>query len=196
MSEELIKKEEEYIPTVVSINRVTKVVKGGRRFSFNALVVVGNKKGKVGIGMGKGKEVPIAINKAIKRAIKELIEVPIVNETIPFPIVWKFGAVKILLKPASKGTGVIAGGPVRAIVESAGIGNILTKSLGSNNAINNAKATFEALKEIKRYYELSKKRLTEKIDDSITEEEESEKIESKNENLKESEEINFEEIKN
>ncbi|HPQ20090.1 MAG TPA: 30S ribosomal protein S5, partial [bacterium] len=148
MSEELIKKEEEYIPTVVSINRVTKVVKGGRRFSFNALVVVGNKKGKVGIGMGKGKEVPIAINKAIKRAIKELIEVPIVNETIPFPIVWKFGAVKILLKPASKGTGVIAGGPVRAIVESAGIGNILTKSLGSNNAINNAKATFEALKEI------------------------------------------------
>ncbi|HOK41186.1 MAG TPA: 30S ribosomal protein S5 [bacterium] len=196
MSEELIKKEEEYIPTVVSINRVTKVVKGGRRFSFNALVVVGNKKGKVGIGMGKGKEVPIAINKAIKRAIKELIEVPIVNETIPFPIVWKFGAVKILLKPASKGTGVIAGGPVRAIVESAGIGNILTKSLGSNNAINNAKATFEALKEIKRYYDLSKKRLTEKIDDSITEEEESEKIESKNENLKESEEINFEEIKN
>ncbi len=196
MSEELIKKEEEYIPTVVSINRVTKVVKGGRRFSFNAIVVVGNKKGKVGIGMGKGKEVPIAINKAIKRAIKELIEVPIVNDTIPFPIIWKYGAVKVLLKPALKGTGIIAGGPVRAIIESAGIGNILTKSLGSNNAINNAKATFEALKEIKRYYELSKKRLTEKIDDSITEEEESEKIESKNENLKESEEINFEEIKN
>jgi len=194
MSEELIKKEEEYIPTVVSINRVTKVVKGGRRFSFNALVVVGNKKGKVGIGMGKGKEVPIAINKAIKRAIKELIEVPIVNETIPFPIVWKFGAVKILLKPASKGTGVIAGGPVRAIVESAGIGNILTKSLGSNNAINNAKATFEALKEIKRYYDLSKKRLTEKIDDSITEEEESEK--SKIEDLNDRKELNLEEIRN
>jgi len=194
MSEELEKNVEEYVPTVVSINRVTKVVKGGRRFSFNALVVVGNKKGKVGIGMGKGKEVPIAINKAIKRATKELIDVPIVNETIPFPIVWKFGAVKILLKPASKGTGVIAGGPVRAIVESAGIGNILTKSLGSNNAINNAKATFEALKEIKRYYDLSKKRLTEKIDDSITEEEESEK--SKIEDLNDRKELNLEEIRN
>lgn len=170
MTEEF-KKETEYIPTVISINRVTKVVKGGRRFGFNALVVVGDKKGTLGLGMGKGKEVPIAIAKSIKQAYKKMITIPILNGTIPFPITWKFCSAKVFLKPAAKGTGIIAGGPIRSVVETCGITDILTKSIGSNNAINNAKATFEALKEIKRYYELSKKRLTEKNDDGIEEEE-------------------------
>jgi small subunit ribosomal protein S5 len=155
-----VKQESEFTPTVVSINRVTKVVKGGRRFGFNALVVVGNSAtGQVGIGMGKGKEVPVAITKAIQKANKNLIKVPVINGTIPFPLTWKYGAAKIFLTPAPPGTGVIAGGPVRSVVESAGIKDIRTKSLGSNNAINMAKGTFDALKEIKRYYELSKKRL-------------------------------------
>lgn len=134
---------------VVYINRVAKVVKGGRRFSLSALVVVGDGNGRVGIGLGKGKEVPVAIEKAIQRAKKSLFDVPIIGSTIPHQIVGHFGAGRVLLKPASEGTGIIAGGPVRAVVELAGIKDILTKCLGSTNAINMVRATVEGLQSLK-----------------------------------------------
>jgi len=143
---------------VVAINRVTKVVKGGRRFRFAALVVIGNKQGQVGFGTGKAAEVPDAIKKAVEDAKANLITIPIVHSTIPHAVTGTYGAGKVFLKPASEGTGIIAGGSVRAVLELAGVNDILSKSIGSSTPINMVRATFAGLKELRTAEQVAKLR--------------------------------------
>ncbi|RIQ12183.1 30S ribosomal protein S5 [Jiangella rhizosphaerae] len=147
-----------YIETVVAINRVAKVVQGGRRFSFTALVVVGDGEGTVGVGYGKAKEVPSAIAKGVEEAKKAFFKVPRIQGTIPHPVQGEKAAGVVLLRPASPGTGVIAGGPVRAVLEAAGVHDVLSKSLGSSNAINIVHATVEALKSLERPEQVAARR--------------------------------------
>ncbi len=143
---------------VISIRRVTKVVKGGKNLRFSAAVVVGDKKGRVGLGKGKAREVPLAIKKAVANAKKNMIEVPILNDTVPFYSIGKFGAARVVLRPASPGTGVIAGGSVRVIMELAGIKNILTKSIRSKNTFTVARATINGLSCLNAPEDIMKKR--------------------------------------
>ena len=150
--------EQEFEERVVYINRVGKVVKGGRKINFNAVVVVGDRKGNVGYGLGKALEVPEAIRKGISKAKRNLVEVPLHETTVPQSVIGVMGAAKILLRPASPGTGVIAGGPARAVLEVAGIQDILTKSLGSNNPLNVVKATVNGLLQMKKNLRIAEAR--------------------------------------
>jgi len=155
---------DELIERVVHISRVSKVVKGGRRFGFRALVVVGDGKGQVGVGVGKAREVPAAIQKGVEHAKRTMIKVALYDTTVPHETFVKFGAAKVLLKPASPGTGVIAGGGVRAVVETAGVKDILSKSLGSANVFNVVLATFKALKEMRSVEDVARRRGKQVVD--------------------------------
>jgi small subunit ribosomal protein S5 len=158
VTDNIVEDIEIYEEEVISIRRVTKVVKGGKNLRFSAAVVVGDKNGKVGLGKGKAREVPLAIKKAVADAKKNIIDVPIINDTIPYYTIGKFGAARVVLRPASPGTGVIAGGSVRVIMELAGIKNILTKSLKSKNTITVARATIEGLTSLCSPEQIRKKR--------------------------------------
>ncbi|MGI6116703.1 30S ribosomal protein S5 [Luoshenia tenuis] len=152
------REESEFKEKLVAVNRVTKVVKGGRNFRFSALIVIGDEKGRVGCGMGKAAEIPEAIRKGVEDAKKNLITVPIVGTTIPHEVIGKFGTGKVVLMPAPEGSGVIAGGPARAVIEQAGIKDIVTKSYGTNNPINVVKATIEGLSRLKTIEEVARLR--------------------------------------
>ncbi len=158
MAEELDRNEPQLVDKTIALNRVAKVVKGGRRFRFSALVVVGDGQGTIGVGLGKAKEVNEAIRKATERAKRELVKVPIVEGTIPHEVIGEMGSTKVLLMPASPGTGVIAGSTVRSVVESVGIHNVLTKIIGSSNHHNVVKATINALQSLTNPEEVAKKR--------------------------------------
>lgn len=145
-----IKEKKEFEEKIVDVSRVSRTVQGGRRMRFRVLVVIGNKNGKIGFGIGKANEVTLAAQKAVTEAKRNIFEVPIVNETIPHEVYIKYGSAKLILIPASKGTSIIAGGAIRPVIELAGIKNILSKIIGSSNKINNVKATFEALKQLSR----------------------------------------------